>query len=394
MVGSVLWVAAMSLPLAARRLQPEIVALVASATFIVGGVVPVGDALFSNICLFVAIYTVGAGAAAVAGDDRARRHRRGHVRVALLGLVYYSAVQDYLPDFSARARSRPTSHTGSSTCSRTCLLRGAWYFGDIAYRSAQSRAELSSAPPNSPPTRAHARPGRRDRAAAHRPRAARRRRPPRVGDRRAGGCRAPGARQGPGAAVASLSAIEESARNAVDELHGLLGTLRRRAGPVAHRRLTRRAGRPDHVHSRIDRSTTRRRARRPGSDALACRRRPPGVAGRSSSAPTASCRRRSPTCGSMRARGHAEVRVRWRTARSRSRCTPTTACSRAAADQVGCLRRRRSRSARHARARRRHGGALETGPRARGGYRVRARFPLRRGEEVARVTGVLVADDQ
>src|SRR5688572_14796048 len=45
--GSVIWVAAMTLPLAARRLQPEIVALVASATFIVGGVVPVGDALFS-----------------------------------------------------------------------------------------------------------------------------------------------------------------------------------------------------------------------------------------------------------------------------------------------------------------------------------------------------------
>jgi len=28
------------------------------------------------------------------------------------------------------------------------------------------------------------------------------------------------------------------------------------------------------------------------------------------------------------------------------------------------------------------GGALELGPRARGGYLVRARFPLRRGEEV------------
>ena len=36
--GSVLWVVAMNLPLAARRRWPEVVALVASAVFIVGGV--------------------------------------------------------------------------------------------------------------------------------------------------------------------------------------------------------------------------------------------------------------------------------------------------------------------------------------------------------------------
>ncbi|WP_297366379.1 hypothetical protein [Cryobacterium sp.] len=47
-------------PLAARRRWPEAVALLLSLVFGVFGALGVSDALFSSICLYVAIYSVGA----------------------------------------------------------------------------------------------------------------------------------------------------------------------------------------------------------------------------------------------------------------------------------------------------------------------------------------------
>ena len=56
----VLWVALIALPLAARRRYPEAVAVLIALVFGVFASLGVADALFSSICLYVAIYSVGA----------------------------------------------------------------------------------------------------------------------------------------------------------------------------------------------------------------------------------------------------------------------------------------------------------------------------------------------
>jgi signal transduction histidine kinase/DNA-binding NarL/FixJ family response regulator len=82
------------------------VALAASAVFVVGAVAEVGEALFSNIALFIAIYTVGAwGRSRLRRERRAGRHRRRHVRVAVLGADSSARCrQSTLPDVSREGR--------------------------------------------------------------------------------------------------------------------------------------------------------------------------------------------------------------------------------------------------------------------------------------------------
>ena len=57
---SVLCIAGISVPLAFRRLFPEIVAVVISVAFFVSQQFSVPELLFTQISLFLAIYTVGA----------------------------------------------------------------------------------------------------------------------------------------------------------------------------------------------------------------------------------------------------------------------------------------------------------------------------------------------
>ena len=134
----------MNLPLAARRRWPEIVALVASVAFVVGAMAEVGEALFSNIALFIAIYTVGAW-----GRNRLRANIvRGVIVVGMFawlfwGLVVGSMTPDQLPEMSREGVISPYLAFGLiNVLTNLLYFGGAWYFGDSAYRSARSRAEL------------------------------------------------------------------------------------------------------------------------------------------------------------------------------------------------------------------------------------------------------------
>jgi hypothetical protein len=57
---SALFVVICAAPLAVRRRWPEAVAIVVSSAFALGHIFAVPEALFANISLFIAMYTVGA----------------------------------------------------------------------------------------------------------------------------------------------------------------------------------------------------------------------------------------------------------------------------------------------------------------------------------------------
>ncbi|RXZ47245.1 sensor histidine kinase [Agromyces fucosus] len=395
--GSVIWVAAMTLPLAARRLQPEIVALVASATFIVGGVVPVGDALFSNICLFVAIYTVGAW-------SRSRRRAtivRGVIVAGMFGwlfwgLVYYSAMQDYLPDFSREGTVSPYLAYGLiNVLTNLLYFGGAWYFGDTGYRSARSRAELEQRTAELASERERT---RTQAVAIERLRIARELHDVVAHHVSVIGVQAGAARRvlakDPAAAATALSAIESSARDAVDELHGLLGTLRGDAetGPVAV--LDHALGLAGEDGERATTSTSTRGIARLDELVAECDASglPTTLAIVGEPVPVSAVvdlsayRIVQEALTNVRkhagAAATAEVRVRWAGESVEVEVTNSGAVLRATSETATDASSRRLGQVGMRERVAAAGGRLELGPRSRGGYLVRADFPLRRAEEV------------
>ena len=391
--ASVIWVPAMSLPLAARRLQPEIVALVASVAFIVGSVTMAGEALFSNICLFIAIYTVGAW-------GRSRRRATIVRGVIVLGmfawlfwaLIYYSAVQDHLPDLPREGTLSPYVAYGLiNVLTNLLYFGGAWYFGDSAYRSARSRAELEQRTAELAAERERT---RAQAVAIERLRIARELHDVVAHHVSVIGVQAGAARRvlakDPEAASASLSAIETSARDAVDELHRLLGTLR---GTADTGELAVAPALASFDEPAITSTSTRGIDR---IDELVAESTANGLP--TTLAIVGDPHEVSPVVGLSayrivqealtNVRKHAgaaaaaDVRVRWSGESLEIEVTNTGTVTRAVArgatdvpdaglGQLGM--RERVAAA---------GGSIELGPRARGGYLVRARFPLRRVEEV------------
>lgn len=400
--GSALWVPAMTLPLAVRRRWPEAVALVASVAFIVGGVTEVGELLFSNICLFVAIYTVGAW-------GRSRRIATVVRAVIVAGmfawlfwnLIFYSAIQDYLPEL-ARDGEGPLSpylaYGFINVVTNLLYFGGAWYFGDAAYRSARARAELEERTDELAAERERT---RAQAVALERVRIARELHDVVAHHVSVIGVQAGAARRvlakDPDAATTSLSAIESSAREAVDELHGLLGTLRGDAEPAPTSTSTSTRG-----IERLDELVAESTANGlPTSIAVVGVERP-------ASALVGLNAYRIVQEALTNARKHAgagataEVRVRWSDDAVEIEVTNTGVVTRAAGGSagdagaagaavragagsgsgvgsgadVGGLGQLGMRERVAA-----VGGVLELGPRARGGYLVRASFPLRRPVE-------------
>ncbi|RZS63368.1 signal transduction histidine kinase [Agromyces ramosus] len=391
--GSVLWVAAMNLPLAARRRWPEIVALVASAAFVVGAMAEVGEALFSNIALFIAIYTVGAW-----GRNRLRADIvRGVIVVGMFvwlfwALIVGSMTPEQLPDLSREGVVSPYLALGLiNVLTNLLYFGGAWYFGDSAYRSARSRAELEQRTAELAAERERT---RAQAVAIERLRIARELHDVVAHHVSVIGVQAGAARRviakDPDAAAASLSAIESSARDAVDELHGLLGTLRGDTGPVD-------AAAAESAEPPVTSTSTRGIDR---IDELVAESVAAGlptelsiVGEEHAVSPViglSAYRIAQEALTNVRkhagAAATAEVRVRWSDAAVEVEVTNTgvARATRAAvagpdaewsseAGGLGQLGIRERVAA--------AGGTLELGPRARGGYLVRARFPLRRGEE-------------
>ncbi|GAA1058172.1 hypothetical protein GCM10017608_05750 [Agromyces luteolus] len=228
---SALWIAGMTLPLAARRLAPELVAVVLAAVFMAGGIAEVGELLFCNIALFIAIYTVGAWSRT--------RVRALVVRAVIVlamftwllwTLLYFSAVQDHLPELDRVADGGLSPYVAYgliNVLTNLLYFGGAWYFGDAAHRSARARTELEQRTTELAAERERS----RERAVAlERMRIARELHDSVAHHVSVMGVQAGAARRvlerDRAAAASALASIEQSARDAVEELHRTVTALR------------------------------------------------------------------------------------------------------------------------------------------------------------------------
>ncbi|PJJ65412.1 signal transduction histidine kinase [Compostimonas suwonensis] len=226
---SAIWLVAMTVPLAFRRRWPEIVALVATAAFMVGGIAEVSELLFSNISLYLALYTVGAWSR--------RRALAAWLRILVVvvmfvwlfsQLIVVAGQPHVLPDLSRSGTLSPYLAYGLIQIITNLLYFGAAYIiGDLAYRAARERARLEA--------RTHELAAERERSAAQaialeRVRIARELHDVVAHHVSVMGVQAGAARRvlerDPQQAREALGAIESNARTAVDELRLILHALR------------------------------------------------------------------------------------------------------------------------------------------------------------------------
>ncbi|WP_166980069.1 sensor histidine kinase [Paramicrobacterium fandaimingii] len=226
---TVIWAAVMCAALVFRRRWPSITALVVAGVYIAGFELGVSELLFSQIVLFVAMYTVGAWVS----DRRIVRFTLGAITGAMLiwlAIAMVTAVTD--PNVSGDYNGFGTqtamlAYFGIQVISNLLYFGGAAYFGTHAFRSARQRAELEY--------RTLQLERERERSAAQavsleRVRIARELHDVVAHHVSVMGVQAGAARTvmdaNPDAARASLANIEQNARTAIDELHHLVGTLR------------------------------------------------------------------------------------------------------------------------------------------------------------------------
>lgn len=224
-----LWVGLIALPLAARRRFPEAVALLVSIVFGVFGSMGVTDTLFSSICLYVAIYSVGAWS-----------HHRAIARWTRLGIIvgmfiwlFWVLIEQanqatMIPELSREGFFSPYAAYGMlQVLLNLVYFWAAYYFGDTAWQAARRSAALEAR------TRELA--TERERTAAQavsleRVRIARELHDVVAHHVSVMGVQAGAARRildrDPAAAARAITVIEESARTAVEELHTMLGALR------------------------------------------------------------------------------------------------------------------------------------------------------------------------
>ncbi|MGY6498335.1 MAG: sensor histidine kinase, partial [Microcella sp.] len=220
-------------PLVFRRLAPITVTLVISAVYIIGVTNKVPEVLFSNIALFAAMYSIGAWST----SRRAALISRTLIVVVMFGWLFYGLTRaafdtSLAPEDSGIGLIAPGVAAGLiAVVTNILYFAGAWAFGDRAWNAARERAELEAR------TRELA--VERERTAAQAVALDRVRIGRELHDVVAHhvsvmGIQAGAARRaletrgadGGGAAIGSLASIEQSARQAVDELHRLVTTLR------------------------------------------------------------------------------------------------------------------------------------------------------------------------
>jgi signal transduction histidine kinase len=228
MQWGLLYAFGLTAPLALRRRQPEIVAVVVAIVFIVGVSLRIPEIYVGNIALFIAIYTVGAWV-----DDR---RRAMYVRVAiiiamfvwLLITTFQSATAPTEEGLSREGLFSPfVAFMLIQFLVNAAFFGGAYYMGDRAYASALERTALED--------RTRELEAEREVTAAQavaldRVRIARELHDVVAHHVSAMGVQAGAARavmdRDPDAARTALAGVEQSARSALDELRHLLETLR------------------------------------------------------------------------------------------------------------------------------------------------------------------------
>lgn len=233
---SVLCLAAVTLPLAARRRLPWLVAVVVAVVFVLIGTFQVSESLFSNIALFMALYSVGAWDSNRVRAVWARSAIIVGMFVWLLIVMFQSVTDpDAVPGLSrAGAFSPLVAYLLVQLLTNILYFAGAYWFGDHAWAAARERARTA--------WRGRQLVGERRRVeeqavALERLRLARELHDAVAHHVSMMGVQAAAARTllraDPERAADALEQVEDSAREAIEELHGLLTTLRDTPGPEA-----------------------------------------------------------------------------------------------------------------------------------------------------------------
>ncbi|MGN8246125.1 sensor histidine kinase [Cellulomonas soli] len=228
---SLAWLAAATLPLACRRRWPSFVLVVVAGAFVGAVTMQVPETLFLNIVLFTALYTVGAW-------ERTRRRAllvRALVVTGMLGWLVVSLFQattdpDVLEHFdNVGAFSPLVAYMLIQMLTNLLYFSGAWWFGDHAWSAARDRARMRRRTRELQAERARV---EAQAVTIERLRLARELHDAVAHHVSVMGVQAAAARMllppGPGSerVAAALEQVEDSARDAIDELHGLVGTLR------------------------------------------------------------------------------------------------------------------------------------------------------------------------
>ena len=218
-----------SLPLALRRRFPLVVAVVVSAAFFIGGQFLVPEALVINIALFIAIYTLGAWG----HDRRVANIVRAVITVGMFVWIFANiaittADPETMPGFSrAGLFSELAAWSVIQVITNLLYFIGAWAFGNAMWSSARRKAQLVEQAAELADERAFS---AQQAVALDRVRIARELHDVVAHHVSVMGVQAGAARRvvqtDPAQASASLEVVEQSAREAVDELHRLLTTLR------------------------------------------------------------------------------------------------------------------------------------------------------------------------
>ncbi|MEV4825020.1 sensor histidine kinase [Micromonospora sp. NPDC049274] len=223
------WTVAVTLPLIWRRRWPAATLLIVAVAFIAAQARSAPETQFSSWALFCALYTVGAW-----GQDRrlARRLRIGVIATMFAWLgIYYAITISHIPSTAFADAAGPVPPVLAAMVTGVLLnvlvFGFAYFFGETAWVAARREHELRTQAEDLRRSQTESREravlGERVRIArelhdvvAHHVS---------VMGVQASACRRVFDRD-PGKARAALTAIEQSARTAVDELRRMLGVLR------------------------------------------------------------------------------------------------------------------------------------------------------------------------
>jgi signal transduction histidine kinase len=351
-----------SAPLALRRRFPAVVAVLVSLAFFVGGQFAVPEALVTNIALFISIYSLGAW-----GQNRGRANVvRGVITVGMFAWIFVNialttADPTVLPHFSrSGVFSQLAAWAVIQVITNLLYFIGAWVFGNAMWSSARRRAELAARTAELADERTFS---AHQAVALDRVRIARELHDVVAHHVSVMGVQAGAARRvihsNPDQASESLEVVEQSARDAVEELHRLLTTLRDGDGdPAALSSSTRGVGQLDELVTATEGATLQVFGDPKPLSALV------GLTlYRVTQEALTNVRKHAGP------RATADVRLRYQptiveleiTDTGRSRGSDTTT----GLGHVGMRERLDA-----------VGGSLEVGPRARGGYLVRATIPI------------------
>lgn len=363
----VIWAVLIALPLAFRRRHPIPVTIVISAVFLAGQELHVPEVLFSNITLFLAFYSIGAWSA--------NRMAAMLVRTGIIAVMFIWLFTSFILNAgnsttlsTVGAMSPYLAYGLISILTNMLYFGAAYFFGEAAFRSARQRSALEA--------RTAELTAERERSAAQavaleRVRIARELHDVVAHHVSVMGVQAGAARRvlasDPSAATNALTSIEHSARLAVDEMRMLLGALREDES-IDHPARSTSTRRLDQVATLVDETIA-------AGLPVRC-----VVVGEPRNVPAtielSAYRIVQEALTNTRKHGgpdaHAELRLRYEAdtlevevSDNGRAATTHEAGTRGGLGQIGMRERVAA-----------VGAVIELGPKARGGYLVRARFPL------------------